>query len=158
MTESTGRVDLNHILRTSAQELMDCHQDMVGDQKPVSGIPGDAIRPDEQKSIEHLLETLDTASTALEMEIESGRVIKIDPKTLLEMEIALDTAMNVPNVLDAKINEIYLSVFGFNTPLWHALRSMQKLLQTSEFLKSTRGAKVAKVEKMEKERRKKRNQ
>jgi len=158
MSELHPGPNFNMILRRSAEELMSCHDTIMHTlYETDDGV--DAIkRLDSQESIIHLVETLQDATEMLYEEIAAGRVIKIDPKTLLEIEEAIDTAMNIPNVVDAKVNEIYHSIFGLNTPLWHALRSMQKLLQTSEFLKQTRGQKVAKVVKIQKVRRKRRDE
>lgn len=154
MTESIG---LNQILARSTQELVACTEDLLNRTPTATGGGVEQLRSDEKILIDQLIENLENATQVLHKEIESGRVIKIDPTTVAQMDQAIESAMDL-NILDAKINAIYMSVFGWNTDLWHVLKRMQNLLRTVNVLKDKRGKKVAQVEKSQKTGRKRRDQ
>lgn len=152
MSYPIQRPDINVMLHSSAEELSACHHQMSTElQGQVK-----QFKIDDRRQIDHLMNTIENANMVLTKEINADRILRIDPKILSEIEQAIEIATSSPLTIDNKINEIYISIFGWNTPLWHALREMQRLLRTVEVLKDTRGKKVAKVEKSEKERRKRR--
>lgn len=150
--------DLNMILIMSTQELLDCQKELIQTSKAEPGSDEQQKRIHEQKMVDKLVQNLDKASSVLAKEIDSGRVVKINPETVAQMEKAIEAAMKAPMVIDAKINEIYLSVFGWNTALWHSLNRMLKLLKTPEVMQNAYGIRVAKVAKSEKGRRKRRGE
>lgn len=150
--------DFNLILHLSTQEIVDCQQNILKCCQADFSEDEKSQKVEEELLTKKLVENLEKTSIALAKEIETGRVSLIDPKAVAQLDEAIEVAMNMPNILDARISQVYLSVFGWNTPLWQALMRMQKLLRTVEVLKETRGMKVAKVEEVEKERRRRRGQ
>lgn len=158
MPSFDGISDVNMILSISSQELLDSHKELMESAQIISGGESSQKRHEEQELVNKLLNSLENASLALSKEIDSGRVVKIDPSVYAQMQRALEVAMKAPNLVDVKVNEIYLSIFGWNTTLWHALNRMQKLLKTIDLNNQRTGIKVAKVEKPAKERRKRRGQ
>lgn len=157
MSEGPTASSISHLMQMSTLALYDCQKSLSQN----TGLTGSSklsenIDPDQAQLLLHLVETLVDTKIQLAHEIESERVIYIDPTIVSEMEVALELATADP--LDEKINQIYFSIFGYNSALWHVLRDMQKLLKTLEVLKDPRGKRVAKVDKKQRERRKKRNE
>lgn len=155
MSEMGSASSLSRLMQGATQAIYDCQESMKNAEIG-SAIKISSEATDQAQLLQKLVETLNDTKMQLTKEIESERVIYIDPTVVSEMEVALELAINDP--IDAKVNQIYLSMFGYNSPLWQVLREMQKLLSTVEFLKDPRGKKVAKVQKKNRERRKKRHE
>lgn len=154
-----GISDPNRILSLSSQELVNCHQALIESSQVTTGAGLTERRSDELELAKKLTITLENATLCLAKEIDSGRVVRIDPSVIVEMERAVAIAMESLNFVDARVKEIYFSIFGWNTSLWHALNRMQKLLKTIYPHGSPQSPfQVKKVEKSEKERRKRRGQ
>jgi hypothetical protein len=148
MSDLGAMSPVNMLLRATALELNSCQEQV---EHPV------LVPEDQTAMLGHLLDTLAQAETALNKEIGSGRFEKIDPAVLAEVETAIQRAIADP--LDAKIKSVYLSIFGYNTSLWHMLRNIQKLLRTVHVQpRDTAGKRVMKVQKKNKELRKRRDE
>lgn len=148
----------NQMLSFSSKEILKGHEELIKSTQVISGKDLIERRKNEEKIVQKLLSNLENATQALDKEIESGRIIKIEPLIFEEMKNALNVAMGSINIVDARVKEIYFSIFGWNTRLWHALNRMQRLLMTVDLKNLSQGVKVTKVEKSEKGRRKKRGQ
>lgn len=149
-----GGASLQHLMQASTQALYECQETMKNDQGNIKAQQG--LNTNQTHQLIKLMETLVDTKTQLSSEIASNRISLVDPRVLSEMEVAIEMAIADP--LDAKVNQIYFSIFGYNSPLWNLLREMQKLLRTVNILKDPRGKRVAKVEKKPRERRKKRHE
>ena len=152
MSTMANTPSLSHLMRASTQALYECQQSM-GKNTEVGKTAKLGI--DQTNLLLRLMETLVDTKNQLVNDIESDRFIYIDPAIANEMEVAIAMAM-VP--LDDKVNQIYFSIFGYNSALWQVLRDVQKLLQTVEILKDPSAKRVTKVTKKNRERRKKRHE
>ena len=146
---------LNHLMQASTQALYECQESMKNKEGGILKA-SQGLNTNQTHGLLRLMETLVDTKTQLSNEIAANRIRFIDPQILNAMEIAIETV--IANPLDSRVNQIYFSIFGYNSPLWQLLKEMQKLLQTVEVLKDSRGKKVAKVEKKIPERRKKRHE
>ena len=152
-----GKASIHHLMQASTQALYDCQESINSGEAGKNTQVSPRLPPSQQTHLLlQLMETLVDTKNQLTNVIESNRVRFLDPKIVKEMEEAIQNV--IVNPLDSKINQIYLATFGYNSPLWHVLKEMQKLLQTVEFLKEPRGRRVAKVQKKNRERRKKRDE
>lgn len=142
---------LSSMMQRTTQALQNCQKSMNANVNTTEG-----LNADQAERLLKLMENLVDTKIQLTNEITQNRVNYIDPVILSEMEIAIALAITDP--IDAKVNQIYFSIFGYNSALWKVLRDMQKLLQTAEFLKDPRGKKVAKVEKSPRTKRKRRQE
>lgn len=146
---------LNHLMQATTQALYDCRQSM-NQTDTVKGAAKQTINADQAEHLLKLMETLVDTKIQLTNEITSSRISYIDPKVLNAMKAAIEMAISNP--IDAKVNQIYFSIFGYNSALWQVLKEMQKLLKTVEFLEEPKGKKVMKVHKSPRSRRKKPNE
>lgn len=141
-------------MQASTQAIYDCQSSIVKTAKaPAAAKKGDKLGVDQTQLLLKLMKSLVDTKNQLSKEVESKRVSHLDPEIVSEMESAIETAIVLP--IDVKVSQIYVSMFGLNSPLWQVLREVQTLLQTVEFLKNPRGKRVAKVTKKNRERRKK---
>lgn len=146
---------LSHLMQATTQALNDCQKSM----NETAGAKGKSAEKLDAKQTERLLnlmESLVVTKNQLTTDIEFDRISYIDADILSEMEMAIEKAISNP--IDAKVNQVYFSIFGYNSALWKVLRDMQKLLQTAGVLKERSGKRVVKVEKKQKELRKKRHE
>lgn len=147
---------LNRLMQVTTQALNDCQENM----NKTFGIDGksttEGLDAKQAERLLKLMESLVDTKNQLTTEIESDRVSYIDVDIINEMEVAIEKAISNP--VDAKVNQIYFSIFGYNSALWKVLRDMQKLLQTAGVLKQRSGRRVVKVEKKQRELRKKRQE
>lgn len=146
---------LNHLMQATTLALNECQKSM-NKSAGTNGKSGENLDAKQTERLLKLMESLVVTKNQLTTEIESDRISHIDADILSEMEIAIEKAISNP--IDAKVNQIYFSIFGYNSALWKVLREMQKLLQTAELLKERGGQKVMKVEKKQRELRKKRHE
>jgi hypothetical protein len=148
---------LNHLMQATTQALYDCRQSMnQTDTVKGAAAAKQTISADQAEHLLKLMETLVDTKIQLTNDIASSRISYIDPKVLNAMKAAIDMAISNP--IDAKVNQIYFSIFGYNSALWQVLKEMQKLLKTVEFLDEPKGKKVMKVNKSPRLRRKKPNE
>jgi len=143
---------LNHLMRLSTSALYEC-QDSISQEvdKKANGV--DSINADQAEHLLKLMEALVDTKIEMTNEIEAGRVNLIDPEMVAAMEDAIMATIGKP--LDEKVNQIYFSIFGYNSALWTVLKEMQKLLRTVGLLKQKGDKKVAKVAKTPSKKRKK---
>lgn len=145
---------LSRLMQASTQAIYDCQESMIKGGETNNHLKTlNALGVDQAQLLLKLMESLVDTKVQLVHELELGRILYIDPVIVDEMEMAIEMAIADP--LDAKINQLYFSIFGYNTPLWHVLKEMQKLLKTVEVLKNPRRNQVANVEKKHRERRRK---
>ena len=151
-----GISPINQLLRATALELNAC-QNCV-DRNVLSGAVDEDVSEEQAIMLTHLLDSLSQVEKSLKVEIDAGRFEKIDPEVLDEIHFALHDTINDP--LDAKVKAVYVSVFGYNTSLWHMLRNIQKLLRTVHVpdKEQLAGKRVMKVQKKNKELRKRRDE
>lgn len=144
----------NQLMQASTQAIYDC-QSSIGKTATTSTAAkkGDKLAVDQTQMLLKLMKSLVDTKNQLSKEVEAKRVSHLDPQIVSEMESAIETAILLP--IDVKVSQIYISMFGLNSPLWQVLREVQTLLQTVEFLKNPRGKRVAKATKKHRERRKK---
>ena len=148
---------LSRLMQATTQALNECQESM----NKTSGTSGkgkskESVDAKQTERLLKLMESLVDTKNQLTTEIESERISYIDADIINEMEVAIEKAISNP--IDAKVNQIYFSIFGYNSALWKVLRDMQKLLQTAEVLKDRTGRRVDKVEKKQRELRKKRHE
>lgn len=144
----------NQLMQVSTQAIYDCQASIAQlTQRKHLSKGGDKLGVDQTQQLLKLMKSLVDTKNQLSKEVEAKRVSHLDSKIVNEMESAIENAILLP--IDVKVSQIYLSIFGLNTPLWQVLREVQTLLQTVEFLKNPRGKRVAKVSKKNRERRKK---
>lgn len=155
MSASGNLSPLNHLMQATTQALNECQKSM-NKSAGTKGKSGENLDAKQTERLLKLMESLVVTKNQLTAEIESDRISHIDADILSEMEIAIEKAISNP--IDAKVNQIYFSIFGYNSALWKVLRDMQKLLQTAELLKERGGQRVMKVEKKQRELRKKRHE
>lgn len=146
-----SEVSLSHLMQATTQALHECQKSM--NQTNVVGTARQSINADQAEHLLKLMETLVDTKIQLTNQMASSRISYIDPKIVKEMKSAIEMAISNP--IDAKVNQIYFSIFGYNSALWQVLKEMQKLLKTIEFLDEPKGKKVVKVNKSPKVRRKK---
>lgn len=145
---------LSRLMQASTQALYECTKSIHDSAKTSKSTKlSEGLGPSQTHLLLKLMETLVDTKNELTHEIDSERFVYIDPTIINEMEIAIEMAISTP--LDAKVNQIYYSIFGYNSTLWQILKDVQKLLKTVEILKDTRSKRVAKVDKKNRERRKK---
>jgi hypothetical protein len=152
MSNAETSSPLTHLMRMSTQALYEC-QDSISHEK---SLPPNTLNGIQAESLLKLMETLVDTKIQMTKEIEAGRISPIDPEIITQMEFAIHKAINKP--IDEKVNQIYFSIFGYNSALWQVLKEMHKLLKTIEILNQKSGKKVAKVEKPKIVRRKKRHE
>lgn len=134
---------LSHAMQQTTKALIDCQKSMNKTQD----INRESLNAEQTENLLKLMETLVDTKLQLVKEIEADRFSYIEEKIVREMEAALDQAISKP--MDAKINQVYLSIFGYNSAMWQVLRDMQKLLKTMDFIKEKRGKRVEKIDRDE---------
>lgn len=132
---------LSHLMRASTKALYECQQSLNTGGSIAGGAK--TINSDQAEHLMKLMETLVDTKNELNTEIASSRFTRMDPKIVNEMKVAIEMA--IANPIDAKVNQVYLSIFGYNSTLWQVLKEMQKLLKTIEFLEEPKGKRVDKV-------------
>lgn len=147
-------ISLSRLMQATTRALYDCQQSL--DQSGPAKRTKQSINADQAESLLKLMETLVDTKNELAKEISSDRFSYIDPKIVNEMKKAIE--MVISNPIDAKVNKVYFSIFGYNSTLWHVLNEMQKLLKTAKLLKKPLEKKVAKVNKGPFVKRKKRHE
>lgn len=154
-TESSS--SLTHLMRLSTQALYEC-QDSMSHSVDAKGksLPANTLNGSQAESLLKLMETLVDTKIQMTNEIEADRISQIDPDIIAQMEVAIETAINLPT--DEKVNQIYFSIFGYNSALWQVLKEMHKLLKTIEILNQKGAKKVVKVQKVKVVKRKKRHE
>ncbi|HEV8052381.1 MAG TPA: hypothetical protein VGP47_07795 [Parachlamydiaceae bacterium] len=148
---------LSRLMQVTTQALNECQETMckTADANGKGKLP-EGLDAKQAERLLKLMETLVDTKNQLTTEIESERISYIDPDIISEMEVAIEKAISNP--IDAKVNQIYFSIFGYNSALWKVLRDMQKLLQTAGVHKERTGRRVVKVDKKQRELRKKRHE
>lgn len=150
MASLGGGGDFNHILAVSAVELSNYQKSFQEAGKPQT-------TPTAQKqSLSHLMRTIKNTNAQLAKAIERHRVIQIDPKMLIKMEEAIHRSMAPPKIANVRMHEAYEAALGRNTPLWRALRGMQELLHTIDFLSHKQMRKTTESQQIQKEKRRRR--
>lgn len=145
---------LSHLMQATTQALYQCQQSL--DQSGKTPGAKQSINADQAENLLKLMETLVDTKNELSVEISADRFKIIDPKIVGEMKAAIE--MVISNPIDAKVNKLYFSIFGYNSTLWHVLKEMQKLLKTAELLSEPIGKRVAKVNKSPLVKRKKKHE
>lgn len=156
MSEYGALSPINQLLMATALELNACQNQV--DLNVMAESIGEDVAEEQTIMLNHLLDTLSEVETSLTKEIEAGRIEKLDPEVLKEVESAVHQVITDP--LDAKVKSVYVSIFGYNTSLWHMLRNIQKLLRTVRVpdKEQLAGKRVMKVQKINKDLKKKRNE
>lgn len=156
MSDFGAMSQINQLLRATALELNACQHQV--DHNVESGVINELDSENQSLMLSHLLDTLSQVETSLNAEIKAGRFEKIDPSVLTEVENAVHQVITDP--LDTKVKSIYVSIFGYNTSLWHMLRNIQKLLRSvhTPDKEQLAGKRVMKVQKMNKNQRKRRDE
>lgn len=145
---------LNHLMQASTKAIYECHQDLHHSSNALGGAK--SINADQTEHLLKLMETLVDTKNQLNSEITSDRFSRLDPKIVSEMKKAIEIVISNP--IDAKVNSVYFSIFGYNSRLWQVLKDMQKLLKTIEILEDPKGKRVVKVNRTPIVKRKKRHE
>jgi len=151
MSEINNGPSLNNLMQAVTQALYNCQESMSKNNKQIEGL--------DANQAEHLLklmESLVDTKIQLTQEIKLKNVSYIDPVAFNEMELAINMAISKP--LDSKVNQIYFSIFGYNSALWHVLNEIKKLMQTAAILKKYTKLRITKTEKINRVGRKKRHE
>jgi hypothetical protein len=138
---------LSRSMQQTTKALIDCQNSMNKSNEIGYDVQMDSLNAEQTENLLKLMETLVDTKLQLAKEIEIDRFSHIEEKVIREMEAALDQAISKP--MDAKINQVYLSIFGYNSAMWQVLRDMQKLLRTMDFIKEQRGRRIEKIDKDE---------
>jgi hypothetical protein len=146
---------LSHLMQATTKALYDCQLSLDRGGSVGAGAAR-SINVDQAEHLLQLMETLVATKNELTTEISSDRFRYIDPKIVNEMKAAI--AMAISNPIDAKVNQIYFSIFGYNSTLWHVLKEMQKLLKTVEFHEERKQTKIVGVHQAPQVKRKKRHE
>jgi hypothetical protein len=142
---------LTRLMKTSTQALHDFQESMIQKNGAASKKTADKLGVDQTRLLLKLMSSLMDTKNQLTNEKATQIISPVSPKVISAMEAAILVAMQSP--IEAKVSQVYVSIFGFNSPLWQVLKEVQALLQTMEFLKAPRGKKVAKVIKKNRDRR-----
>lgn len=156
MVQGADSPSLTHLMRMSTLALYECQDSLNQGVDSVGKVLPNTINAEQAESLLKLMETLVDTKIQMTNEIEADRVTVVDPDVLSQMEFAIENAINKP--LDEKVNQIYFSIFGYNSALWQVLKDMYKLLKTYEILNQKTGRKIAKVHKTPNVKRKKRHE
>lgn len=147
---------LSQLMQGTTKALYECQESLNPGGRGITGQHGESLNADQTEHLLKLMESLVDTKIQLNQEIKADKVIHIDPNVVNEMQAAIEMAFSNP--VDAKVNQIYFSIFGYNSALWQVLKEMQKLLKTVQLNQEKQGRRVVKVEKKLKERRKKRHE